>query len=515
MKIKLLLLLLLVSFIPLAAVHNFTVNGATSTTIAIGDSMYFEFEFEVEGNAADFAFGVEILGQEIPIFSGNYLLFQDGGMLDETGLDGAFAGGFANFIQLPEGTTLTVTLTDEDISDMVSIQFEQLNTNYSISGNVLQEGSWIDLPVMGGLVYTIYNGGIDVLMELLNNFDLETFLAFIASDHYILSDLTGFLGDYQIFVPEDIPDVVCMTGVYSLLDINGGFIPPAIQEITVNGHETGIDFMYYFPDGDFYGIVTDPEGELIANAGFMLDNPNSSIPYFFVSDSVGAFSISLSDGIYDYTVTAIGYGILTDTVEIDGGDVYREVVLEPIGGIGGQFYGYVYNQNAEPVINAQLMVIPAAGGDPLYEYSMGDGSFSFDLANGIYGYMVSHSLYIGVTGDFEIADANVYEEIVMSPVVGTDGDLTGISEVICYPNPFNPCTTISFQVQQAGEVKLEIFNSRGQRVQTLLNSALEKGFYEYNWQGEDEQQQEAASGLYIYRLSSGSGQISGKLLLLK
>ena len=505
----------LLGLLPLFGVHDFTVNGETNTTVAIGDSLHFEFEFESVGNSADFEFGVELLGQEIPLFSGNYLLFQDAGMLDETGLDGFFAGGFSNFIQLPEGTTLTVTLTDEDISDQVSIQFEQLDTEFSIAGTVLQESGWIDLPVIGGLVYSVYNGGLDVLMELLNNFDLETFLAFIESDHYILSDLTGFLGTYQIFIPEEIPDVVCMTGVYSLLDIEGGFIPPEIQEVTVNGHVTGIDFFYAEPDGDFYGMVVDSENEPIANAGFMMDNPNGTIPYFFTSDSLGNFSISLADGEYGYTVTALGYEILTDMVEIAGGDVYREIVLEGIGGIGGEFWGYVLNENSEPIVNAEIMLLSFAGGEPVYLYSMGDGSFGIDLANGSYSYMVNHYQHIGVTGEFEISDGDVYEEIVMSPVVGTEANLPGISEVICYPNPFNPNTNISFQLQAGGETKLEIYNTRGQLIKTAIDANLASGTHIYNWQGNDETDNKAGSGVYIYRLSFGREIKSGRIVLIK
>jgi hypothetical protein len=379
----------------------------------------------------------------------------------------------------------------------------------------MQKGGWIDLPVMGGLVYTVYNGGIDVLMELLNNFDLETFLAFIASDHYILSDLTGFLGTYQIFVPEEIPDVVCMTGVYSLLDIEGGFISPAIQEVSVNGHVSGIDFFYAEPDGDFYGMVVDSDNEPIANAGFMMDNPNGTIPYFFTSDSLGNFSISLADGEYGYTVTALGYEILTDIVDISGGDVYREIVLEGIGGFGGAFWGYVYNEENEPIINAEIMLLSMSGADPLYTYSMGDGSFGIDLINGSYSYMASHSMYVGVTGEFEIADEDTYLEITMSPVTSIDEELLGIRNVICYPNPFNPNTNISFQLQAGGETKLEIYNTRGQLVKTGIDENLASGTHTYNWQGDDEAHNKAGSGVYVYRLSFGREIKSGRIVLIK
>ncbi len=512
-----LIIICLCILLPLSAVHDFTINGQDALTVSVSDSLHFEFEFESVGNSADFDFSVEILGQQIPLFSGNYLLFQDGGMLDETGLDGSFSGGFNNFIQLPESTTLIITLTDEEVSDAVEVQFVQLDTDFSISGNVLQEGTWIDLPVIGGLVYTIYNGGIEVLIELLENFDLETFLAFIASDHYILSDLTGFLGDYQIFIPEDIPNVTCITGVYSYLDLEGGFIPPDFQEVTVNGHLSDIDFMYLLPDGDFYGVVIDEDGDPIANAAFLMDNPNSVIPYVFASDELGNFAISLADGTYEYTVTALGYSVLTDEVTINGGDVYREIILEEIGGEpDGQFYGFVRNEQSEPVVNAEIMIIPITpAGDPQYVYTMADGSFGIALYNGTYSYMVSHAWYIGVTGEFEIAGADVYHEIVMLPVNENDNDVLYTNDLKAYPNPFNPTTSIEFYISQAGETTLNIYNLKGELVNTLLSADLEAGKYTVTWDGRDENKIKVASGIYFCCLKTGERLFTRRMILLK
>ena len=501
---------------PLSAVHDFTINGQESLTVAVSDSLYLEFEFESVGNSADFDLSVSIIGQEIPLFSGNYLLFQDAGMLDTTGLDGSFAGGFNNFIQLPEGTTLVITLTDEDVSDAVEIQFEQLDTEFSISGTVLQEGGWIDLPVMGGLVWTVYNGSAEYLIDLFENFNLEGLLEFISSDHYLLSDITGFLGTYQIFIPEEIPDVPCAVGVYSALDINGEFIAPDAQEVTVNGHLSGIDFFYSDPDGEFSGLVLNADSEPIASAAFIMENPNSTIPWFFSTDENGAFVRAMSNGTYNYTVAAMGYEIYADSVTINDDNVYLEIVLTEIAGEpDAEFYGFVLNEESEPVVNAEIMLIPISGGDTQYVYTMGDGSFGIELFNGEYSYMVSHAWYIGATGEFEIAGEDVYLEIVMELVDENTEDLLSIQNLLAYPNPFNPQINFSFQLNAADKIILKIYNIRGELVNTLINQNLAAGDHYFSWTGINCHNEAVGSGVYYYRMQSNVSQTSGKMLLLK
>ncbi len=86
----------------------------------------------------------------------------------------------------------------------------------------------------------------------------------------------------------------------------------------------------------------------------------------------------------------------------------------------------------------------------------------------------------------------------------------------CYPNPFNPSTTISFTVaQDNSQVTLEIYNVRGQRVTTLLNKKLTKGNHSIVWNGEDEYNHSVASGLYFIKMNCDTYHSSLKVLLAK
>ncbi|HEY3296062.1 MAG TPA: T9SS type A sorting domain-containing protein [bacterium] len=79
-----------------------------------------------------------------------------------------------------------------------------------------------------------------------------------------------------------------------------------------------------------------------------------------------------------------------------------------------------------------------------------------------------------------------------------------------YPNPFNPTTRISFDLAKAGMTKLTLFNLLGQEVRTLTNEYLTAGAHQVNLDASC-----LPSGLYIYRLESGSSTASRKMILLK
>ena len=79
-----------------------------------------------------------------------------------------------------------------------------------------------------------------------------------------------------------------------------------------------------------------------------------------------------------------------------------------------------------------------------------------------------------------------------------------------YPNPFNPSTTIRFSVPVAGHVSLKIYDVLGQEVATLVEDDVVAGMHTTQWKPEG-----IASGMYLYRLQSGTFSESRKLLLLK
>ena len=84
-----------------------------------------------------------------------------------------------------------------------------------------------------------------------------------------------------------------------------------------------------------------------------------------------------------------------------------------------------------------------------------------------------------------------------------------------YPNPFNPSTTISFDVPKAAEVTLAIYNNLGSKVRTLTAGFMSAGHHSLQWNGRDDGGNLLPSGVYYYELASNHGVIRNKMLLVK
>ena len=90
---------------------------------------------------------------------------------------------------------------------------------------------------------------------------------------------------------------------------------------------------------------------------------------------------------------------------------------------------------------------------------------------------------------------------------------TGLASV--YPNPFNPQTTIVFELAQPERTELAIYNLQGSLVRTLVSETRPGGRHEVVWNGKDNNGQQVASGVYMARLKAGSVAQMRKLVLVK
>lgn len=79
-----------------------------------------------------------------------------------------------------------------------------------------------------------------------------------------------------------------------------------------------------------------------------------------------------------------------------------------------------------------------------------------------------------------------------------------------YPNPFNPSTTIKFTLPSEGNIKLSIYNSIGQLVETIVDKQIEAGYHEVEFNASN-----YTSGIYFYRLESEKFNAVRKMILLQ
>ena len=79
-----------------------------------------------------------------------------------------------------------------------------------------------------------------------------------------------------------------------------------------------------------------------------------------------------------------------------------------------------------------------------------------------------------------------------------------------YPNPFNSSTTIEYSLRESGDIKLEIYNLNGQRLETLVNENKSAGKHRINWNADN-----YSSGNYFYKLTTNNSTERKKMLLVK
>ena len=85
-----------------------------------------------------------------------------------------------------------------------------------------------------------------------------------------------------------------------------------------------------------------------------------------------------------------------------------------------------------------------------------------------------------------------------------------------YPNPFNPQTTISFDLPQRARASLRVYAVTGDLVRTLLNDGMARqGRNEFVWDGRDDAGRRISSGVYFYSLQVGEFAATRRMVLLK
>jgi hypothetical protein len=322
-----LLSFVIICFGILNAVHNFTINGQEEVTVAIGDDMLYDFDFESVMSNAGYSISIDIPLLEIPDIEIPFSLFQDGLGYDETGFDGHFTGTRECEMSFPSSVPVTITLTDGGVSDSVIIHYTALNTSFSISGSVQQENSMMNLPVPSPLLYVNYNSDDFTMVELMTC--VANFFDPMPAGEYLVMEFGSMFGTYTVHLPEEIPNVTCAVNVYSYLDVQGeGTQTPPQQVVTVNGSVTGINFLYPDLQGGIDGTVVDGDGNPVGYAAFYITSQDDpEFEDYFLTGADGSFSRGLADGTYNYTVVAVGFDTFEDTFVVSGDYLTLDIVL--------------------------------------------------------------------------------------------------------------------------------------------------------------------------------------------
>ena len=114
--------------------------------------------------------------------------------------------------------------------------------------------------------------------------------------------------------------------------------------------------------------------------------------------------------------------------------------------------------------------------------------------------------FIGKNSDM-IASGNAVHEIMPVP--------TEFALHNNYPNPFNPTTTINYDLPQDGSVRLIIYDVMGREVTRLVNGFTPAGYHSVRWDARNKMGENVSAGVYFYHLQSGNFVKTQKMVLLK
>jgi len=264
------------------------------------------------------------------------------------------------------------------------------------------------------------------------------------------------------------------------------------------------------PDfGIVKGIITDSAtGNPLSGAVISVVDSDETA----TTDDSGAYFLTASAGNVTLAIRRAGY----TSIEIEDVDIVAgETITKNISMyLPGSITGIVRNSSNNstlPNVTVSIAGLQASTNQ----------SGVFTIANIPAG---NHVLIASRTG-FDEYQRTVTIVAGQQLIVDIDLDIVSDSEIVDlpiytalqgnYPNPFNPTTTIRFDLANAGNVKIEIFNIRGQRVNSLMNSELEAGRHSVEWNGTDESGRIVSSGVYFYTMQAGEFSSTRRMILMK
>jgi len=157
-----------------------------------------------------------------------------------------------------------------------------------------------------------------------------------------------------------------------------------------------------------------------------------------------------------------------------------------------------------------------AGGDGSI-YSLNAGAFTIAAHDSVilsYGVCFGASLndMLTAAGAMRAKYASIFVSVENNPHPALPGAFTLAPN---FPNPFNPSTTVRYDLQQKTDIHLAVYNLQGQQVQTLAAGVQTAGSHQAVWNGRDESGRDMAAGVYICQLRADGRIQQTKMILVR
>ena len=182
--------------------------------------------------------------------------------------------------------------------------------------------------------------------------------------------------------------------------------------------------------------------------------------------------------------------------------------------MNGNIVGTVTKANGLPLAGA---TITATGG--FTATSSTAGTYSMSVPIGTYSVTASFGTFDPLTHDNITVTANQNTTVNFDMnYVSNEDEIIAITATALngnYPNPFNPTTTIRYELKDASNVRLDVYNVKGQLVRSLVNTDQAAGAYRVVFNGRDDKGNPLSSGLYLYRFTAGKYRSTRKMMLME
>ncbi|MCF8242229.1 MAG: carboxypeptidase regulatory-like domain-containing protein [Melioribacteraceae bacterium] len=310
--------------------------------------------------------------------------------------------------------------------------------------------------------------------------------------------------------------------------------------ITIDSSETEITDINFsltqLGNPDEYSIsgsIYDDEGTPLTGAFIIAFGADNGMIGFGLSGSEGNYSVgNLPEGNYYVLFYAEGYApefydnaimwedaaTVLVTGDVSSIDAY---LAEVNGGNGaGVLSGIITSNTGSPLSGVMVSVLDQFNNVVDYTMSNSQGNYSIQgLGSGDFDIIVSkvkfnsenNSLHTNLDEgqeyemNFNLTPSATYVEEEIKEIIPDQFTLKNN-----YPNPFNPTTTIGFDIPTQSYVKLTVYNLIGEEITTLVNKTLDAGTYNYTFDASN-----LNSGIYFYQLQAGEFNSVRKMILMK
>ena len=273
---------------------------------------------------------------------------------------------------------------------------------------------------------------------------------------------------------------------------------------------SSITINYSDLQGGEAGIISNEMADVYWQEGNLEEDPLLSTNYHLTE---GSPCIDAGDP---------GFPLDPDNTIIDMGAFYfsdQDIIVDEIYPEPGEI-----TINEGDSINFYIIAIDPDGEELEYSWKLDeeemsvDSSYTFLTDNNSSG---EYEVTLDVTDNYGIRenrnslsfnwnviveDVNIVDDIVVPTI-------TELYQNV--PNPFNPETTVRFDLSKTSNVSLEIYNVKGQKIKTLINTTLEPGVHTFIWNGDHDNGNPVASGVYFYKLRAGEFEQVRKMMVLK